>query len=175
MLRIAARVNVQAAETMPEFIRRIRAADYDQLVIVDQRDAPTLAKNAADYLRRYPRSISLRLRMIILLTAAEKPNGEPVCDFLTPPATLREGYGFTQRLLELVKIVLARKRGPVKGFHRKDASTRQALGGLNVSGAVKPVIVVRRRSSWMSSRSVCVARTTNHAYTEPRVRRIQTS
>jgi ribosomal protein S2 len=107
MLRIAGRVNVQEAETMPQFIRWMNTAEHDQLVIIDRRDAPNLARRATNYLRRFP-----RLTKTILVASAEQQKREPVCDI-----TLRDGCTFNDRLLNAMKLALARKRGPVKGSH----------------------------------------------------------
>lgn len=104
MLRTAGRVNVWEAETLPQFIKSLAAADI-RLVIIDRRDAPTLARRAMNYLRRLSRPVAT-----ILIATEEQQRREPVCDF-----TLRDGGQFYFQLLNSTKLALIRKRGPVKG------------------------------------------------------------
>jgi hypothetical protein len=104
MLRIAGRVKVWPAETIPQFTKCLSSCSTD-LVIIDCRDAPTLAEKAMNYLRR------IRLHThTILIAAAEADQKEPVCDIV-----LREGITLYCELLNSMKIALVRRRG----LHKK--------------------------------------------------------
>jgi hypothetical protein len=103
MLRISGRVKVWQAETVPELSKCLRAVSAD-VVIIDYRDLPILAKKAVSRLRRFPTSART-----ILVTPFTKRSGEPLCD-----DTIREGMTFYNRLLMAMRLVLKRKRGPMK-------------------------------------------------------------
>lgn len=109
MLRIAGRVRVWPVEAMPE-LRQSRGIEIDA-VIVDYRDAPTLARRVVKYLRRFP--IGART---ILIASSEEQKHEPVCDI-----TVRNGRDFYGRLLSVLWFALARKRGPARQFAKDGA------------------------------------------------------
>lgn len=107
MLRVAAiHVNIQAAETMPEFIKCIEDLKGDCAVIIDHRDAPSLAIKAVKYLRQY----KIPARTLLISTLGD-PRREPICDMTFRDGDSRNGLNFCQQLLNDLYILLVRKRG----------------------------------------------------------------
>jgi hypothetical protein len=141
-LRIAApRIRAIPAETMPQFVSGFTAV-FTRVVIVDCRDAPTLARKVVNYMRRYspmPRTI--------LVTPAERYLREPVCD-----VTIRDGCDFFNRLRSAISVAIARKRGPQKK-EVKSCQPYESSAASSVCAAGKPVTSVKPKSCSMIPRS----------------------
>lgn len=105
-LGLRVQANVWEAETMADFIGLIGAKDLDHpLFVIDWRDDRELAVRALAYLCRY-----LPFSNPILILTAEPANEEP-----TGFVALRDGCDFNYRVIDRIKQLLARKRGPAKG------------------------------------------------------------
>jgi hypothetical protein len=104
-LRIAANVNVLPAEDMTQLKKSLARFPLTDLVIIDRRSSPLLARRAADYCR------SLPLINTVIIASFSEPLGEdPMCD-------VRDGCDFFERLRGVIALKLARKRGRMKGSH----------------------------------------------------------
>lgn len=122
MLRITARLNVIGADTLSEFERELTDASVIELAIVDSRDSSEMAHQALSSLNR------IRPGLRSVLIAGTMPREDLTDRFDHIVREYVHDRGMHDRLLEVVKILLARKRGPRKGSHHYMPVMRSLMG-----------------------------------------------